>query len=389
MLDKSNKDKFNRDQNSDLDHQKFSETEIGNNGSFDGIFAFDREMRVTAWNSIMETLTGHAASHVVGKSLLDIFPHLSENKAYDLYQKILKGDPVPSEEREFFHLSAGEKSYYEGNWTPLYNSEKKVIGGLTIIRDVIKRKMAEKKLLEQEMILVKASKMASLGEMAGGIAHEINTPLGIIILNAGRIKDCLTTKEVDRNALTASLEIIESTTFRIAKVLKDLRFFAQEGTNSDFKRASLKSIIEDTLSFCSERFKSHGVDFTWVITPEDLMIDCYTVQISHLLLNLLNNAHDAVQLYKTKWIRLEAAVHDDVVEIAIIDSGNGIDPSLQEKIMQPFFTTKELGKGVGLGLSIAKRIAESHNGLLSLDTKSQRTRFVTRLPKFQTTERDS
>jgi signal transduction histidine kinase len=102
------------------------------------------------------------------------------------------------------------------------------------------------------------------------------------------------------------------------------------------------------------------------------------------LLNLLNNAHDAVEKVPDRWIRISAADLGKDVEIRVADSGPGISPGLRERIFQPFFTTKDVGKGTGLGLSVAKGIIESHAGWLGLNPSPEETCFVIQLPKSQT-----
>ncbi len=145
-------------------------------------------------------------------------------------------------------------------------------------------------------------------------------------------------------------------------------------------KISVASLIEDTLSFCRERFKNHEVNLT-VHCPAELKVHARPVQLSQVLLNLLNNAHDAVEGLSEKWIKIESAERDGLIEISVTDSGAGIPIQLQEKILQPFFTTKEPNRGTGLGLSVSNSILMSHKGSLSIDSKCANTRFVVALPK--------
>ncbi|HET6283919.1 MAG TPA: ATP-binding protein, partial [Polyangia bacterium] len=115
--------------------------------------------------------------------------------------------------------------------------------------------------------------------------------------------------------------------------------------------------------------------------PEHLFVHCRSIQISQILLNLLSNAHDAVEKSAAPWVRISVDAEGAQVRIAVIDSGPGVSPALEPRIMEPFFTTKEVGKGTGLGLSVSKGIAESHGGRLSYDRSSAHTRFVLTLPR--------
>ena len=110
--------------------------------------------------------------------------------------------------------------------------------------------------------------------------------------------------------------------------------------------------------------------------PEGLQAQCRSAQVAQVLLNLLSNAYDAVESQVKRWVRISVAARGDEVEIAVTDSGRGIPPKIAPRIMEPFFTTKEIGRGTGLGLSLSKGIAEAHGGRLELDSHSPETRFV-------------
>jgi signal transduction histidine kinase len=114
-----------------------------------------------------------------------------------------------------------------------------------------------------------------------------------------------------------------------------------------------------------------------------LTIECRPTEISQILLNLLNNAFDAVFSLSEKWVELQVEELPDEIRIQVTDSGSGISKGIREKLMQPFFTTKEPGKGTGLGLSISNRIALKHHGKIYLDESCKNTRFVLVLPKRQ------
>ena len=227
------------------------------------------------------------------------------------------------------------------------------------------------------------SKMSALGEMAGGIAHEINTPLAVISMRIEQLEDGLTDGSITPKETLEFTGIVKNTALRIGKIINGLRFFARDGARDETEPVRIHQIIEETLSFCQERFRIHGVDLEFSKTiGTELQIKCRSVEISQVFLNLLNNSFDAIQVIGKKWIRIDLSDKETHVEIAFTDCGNGIPKALQEKILQPFFTTKEVGKGTGLGLSISKGVIESHSGRLYLDTNCPNTRFVIELPKY-------
>jgi len=262
-----------------------------------------------------------------------------------------------------------------------FDSYRKSTHMMGIVIGITKRKLAEEQLLY-------SAKMSSLGEMAGGVAHEINTPLGIIAMLASKLRNEMSIENFDKNRAIQSLDKVEKTVFRIAGIIKGLRHFSRDGSKDPFKSISVNNLIEDTLSLCRERFKNHDIDLKTPDGLDDLKLVCRPIEISQVLLNLLNNAYDAVYGVQKKWIAVEVKDIGDAIKLSISDSGIGIKPQIRDKIMQPFFTTKEVGKGTGLGLSISNGIVESHKGTLVLDLTTDHTRFVVRLPKSQAAERN-
>jgi C4-dicarboxylate-specific signal transduction histidine kinase len=235
---------------------------------------------------------------------------------------------------------------------------------------------------ETQSLLLQASKMSALGEMAGGIAHEINTPLGTIGLMVSQLKGLIEQGCLDQDEIGGLLNIIDSTTHRIATIVSGLRSFSRQDSSDPFQNVSVKQVLDDTLILCLERMKNHGVDIQINSIPANLCIDCRATQISQVLLNLLNNAFDAVENLPEKWIKIEIADRSEQIEIAVSDSGPGIRPQIAEKIFQPFFTTKEIGKGTGLGLSISQGILKGHKGKLTVGG-GKNTQFIIQLPKSQ------
>ena len=228
--------------------------------------------------------------------------------------------------------------------------------------------------------LIHSNKMTALGEMAGGIAHEVNTPLGTIGLLAGRIHDLASKEDGNYKAMADSSRIIKEAVRRIGSIVHGLRSFSRDGAADPVVETSVTGIIDSTLALCNERFKQNCVEVRRHGAVE-LYIACRPTQISQVLLNLLGNAFDAIAQLPEKWIEIESRDLGEKIEIRVTDCGHGVPKDLREKIMQPFFTTKEFGKGTGLGLSISKRLMESHSGSLDIDTSAANTCFVMQLPK--------
>lgn len=239
----------------------------------------------------------------------------------------------------------------------------------------------EKFILRQETSIVSSSKLASLGEMAGGIAHEINTPLALIKTLSGQMQEVVTDKILDKPLLADMASQIENTVDRIGKIVSGLRSFARDGSADPFASVQVKPLIDDVISLCGEKLKENSVMLRIKNVPAHLVFEGRVTEISQVLLNLLNNAYDAVENQKEKWIEIEARDRGEWIEIGVKDSGHGISEEVKKKIFQPFFTTKEVGKGTGLGLSIALGMVKSHGGTLDLDSQGTNTCFVIKLPK--------
>ena len=235
----------------------------------------------------------------------------------------------------------------------------------------------------QELRMIQSSKMSSLGEMSAGIAHEINNPLAIISGSIEQIVNNLEEVTPSIPSLKKWAARIDFSIERIAYIVRGLKTFARDGGADPFRSASVQNIVNETLAFCESRFLNNQIEILKKNISDSMILDCRSTQISQVLLNLLNNAFDAVILLQERWVLIEAKDEGECIDLSVTDSGRGIPKELQHKIMQPFFTTKEIGKGTGMGLSISNGLISSHYGSFGVDTSCENTRFFIRLPKIQ------
>jgi PAS domain S-box-containing protein len=252
---------------------------------------------------------------------------------------------------------------------------------VTITQDISDKRNAETKLLDHRMRLFHSSKMSALGVMAGGIAHEINNSLSIIRSYANVLREGVPAH------LLENVERIDATAVRITRIVRSLMGFVRESDQEPVVKVALSGIVGDVLSLCELRSRQAGVDIQVPPLPEALALECRPVAISQVLLNLMNNAIDAVAgknpAGSARWVRISAKDAGENIELWVEDAGPGIDGEIRSRIMEPFFTTKPEGQGTGLGLSISQKIVAGHSGTLKLDEVADCTRFIVQLPRRQ------
>lgn len=255
-------------------------------------------------------------------------------------------------------------------------------GAVIVSLDVTARIDSARQLEEERARSQFAAKMALLGEMAAGVAHEINNPLAVIGGHADQLKMSVEAGRADADRTLRSAEKIRVMVARISKIVRGLRTFARSGEGDPMSSVTVGSVIDDTLELCAEKIRHAGITLT--VSPHDnFALECSPTQISQVLLNLISNARDAVENLPEKWIRIEAVAYQGFARITVTDSGTGIPEKIRDRILVPFFTTKPIGRGTGLGLSISRGICESHQGVLTVDGESPHTSFIVLLPLKQ------
>jgi len=256
------------------------------------------------------------------------------------------------------------------------------------LEDIVESRTAELEEKKEELLATQAhahhaNKMAALGEMAGGMAHEINSPLQAILLSTFRLKKDKLSENTENRLEIANN--IESRVYDISNIIESLRRMSR-GTSSDpYDNVELKDIIDNVVGISKERYVIKGILFETRFHKdcESEHIYCQQTLISQVIVNLVNNAYDAVKNLDDKWITIDVYTDKENVEISVTDSGQGISEIQRVKIFEPMYTTKTIEEGTGLGLSISVDIARQHKGTLKLDTASANTRFVLTIPRIK------
>jgi C4-dicarboxylate-specific signal transduction histidine kinase len=219
--------------------------------------------------------------------------------------------------------------------------------------------------------------------MAAGLAHEISNPLAIIHgLVSELAQRAQAETPVDPQAVRLACQSILKTANRASNILRGLRGCARETAQLPKEFASIYEIVDQCLELQQARLERHHVDVTMDMAPGIPLILCREVQIGQILTNLVNNAFDAITQSDSSeyWIEVSVKPAGDQVCIDVTDSGPGIEDHFRAHLMEPFFTTKELGLGMGVGLSLSRVIAQDHGGTLTLLEDAVHTTFRLTLP---------
>lgn len=224
--------------------------------------------------------------------------------------------------------------------------------------------LSKKNLEEESIKTFHASRLSSLGEMAGGVAHEINNPLTII---QGLVKSIMVHNEEIMNEATQSkLTKINAASDRIAKIVKGMKIISSKNDQIEHEVVKVSKVLEISIDLYEEKLKNENIQFKLenVTDPEIL---CNPLQISQILINLMSNAIDALQKHEGEKHLIVKVTEDFLnhsVDIRVINSGPLLEEAVAAKIFEPFFSTKSLGKGTGLGLSISQTLAHNNHGFL-------------------------
>jgi two-component system, NtrC family, sensor kinase len=251
----------------------------------------------------------------------------------------------------------------------------------TITVNLIARADREKEMMNQQVI--ETGKLASIGELAAGIAHEINNPVAIMVEEAGWIKDLLEEEDFqgseNMEEFIRALVQINAQGCRCKEITHKLLSFARK-TDSTIQELQINELIDEVVSLSAQRARYSNVSIDTELDQNIPLIPISSTEFQQVLLNLINNAMDAMDKTEGK-LNISTQQQDDDIIIIIADSGPGIPEVNLSKIFDPFFTTKSVGKGTGLGLSICYGIVKKMGGQINVESIINKgTTFTIRIP---------
>lgn len=227
--------------------------------------------------------------------------------------------------------------------------------------------------------LLQSNKLTSLGEIASGIAHEINQPLQIICIHSDLCLENLNNENY--HLVRKNFKAIVDQSERIEKIVKQVGSFGRDSESDGYQQEDANDIFKNVISIVMNQYKQDNVELRQIIQPTLPSLYCNKTQIEQVLINLLINARDSVETSEKKVVFFKAQVQNHSLYIQVSDSGTGIDPNKINDIFTPFYTTKPLGKGTGLGLSISYSIIAQHKGEIKVTSEiGQGSVFTVKLP---------
>lgn len=301
-------------------------------------------------------------SNVHRDDILDWKAHFTE--------ALLGGAPPPMRLRRD---RGGRTIWLEARLQPIKSKTGEVIKVAGTCQDVSDRILLEEQLEKKRMIAIQHSKLATLGEMSAGVAHEINNPLAIL---SGTIALMKKLKE-EPEKIELKLEIMTRAVERVSKIVQGLRKFSRSAEDLPRLNVGINDILSETSVLTETQSKRHGVTVRFDVRTQS-MINCNSIEIEQVLINIIGNAIEAAKDSEEKFVTVQAFNDGQDLVIRVIDSGPGVSQSVEGKLFEPFFTTKPVGQGTGLGLSISKGILDSHGARIFLNRSMPGTCFEVR-----------
>jgi PAS domain S-box-containing protein len=335
-----------------------------------GVLAVDLQDRIESWNSQMEVMYAKSRAEVLGQKLADVLPM----NFMEEFARIRQNPGIHNLYKFRVQTPAGEERIANIAIAPLVTRDFSTIGRIVIVDDITER-------IDLEGQLSQAEKMSSIGLLAAGVAHEVNTPLAVISSYAQMLA-----KQVQGDdKKSALLDKITKQTFRASEIVNNLLNFSRTGS-TEFREVDLNKIIHDTLALLEHQFKTAHIRVVGDLTPNLPTIHGSPGKLQQVFLNLFLNAKDAMS--KGGELRVSTA-NGRSVNVRIADTGTGIAPEHIHRIYDPFFTTKNGPRnassgGTGLGLSVTYGIIQEHAGKIRVESKpGEGTTFIMDFPMMR------
>jgi two-component system sensor kinase FixL len=346
--------------------------------SDDAIIGKTLDGAITSWNKAAEEMFGYEACEICGKSVTLLIPSDRVHEEEAILRRIARGERIHHFESVRLRKDGGEV-VVSLTISPIRDRHDKIIGASKIARDITQQKATQDRLAELQSELIHASRLATMGQMAAAISHELNQPLTAVDNYLSGSVRLLPGTDVPAGIADAIHKAREQNK-RAGQVVSRLRALMLK-RETIRQMESISDILEQTLGLALVDAKLRGVKTRLVVAPDLKQVLVDKNQIGQVIINIVRNALEAMLDSDERVLTISVAAdpHSDGIEMRIADTGSGLSPLVKERLFEPFVTTKD--KGMGLGLSICRNIIDGHGGRLSVEpNKPEGAIFVIRLP---------
>tara|TARA_B100000749_G_scaffold280455_1_gene276751 strand:+ start:188969 stop:190543 length:1575 start_codon:yes stop_codon:yes gene_type:complete len=256
-----------------------------------------------------------------------------------------------------------------------------------IVRDLTESYRVKRELEEQRSLVENSARLSAIGELAEGVGHEINNPLAIVMGSLHKLKKEIEKDVTDKSALLSIVEKQNRAGSHIMKIVTGLRDLAYFSKTDDSMESSVRDCVTETMDLVGEVYKKDGISIEVNLPQEEMLVIANPSQLRQIFLNFISNAKDALTTEKSPKISISAKGNGKYWRVSIEDNGCGISSEIQKKMYIPFFTTKEVGDGTGLGLSLCQKYIQNCGGELSFETSEVGTKFYIDLIKIKSNDK--
>jgi PAS domain S-box-containing protein len=354
----------------------------------DIVYTVDLQDRFTYISPIIEDIAGYKYGDLSGKSFYEIVSPEHKDIVRQKFSEYFETEGTFTYQVDIL-VKDGSIKPFELNLANLTDNRGKPIGRIGVARDITRRREEEERRKDMEVKALTQDKLASLGEIATGVAHEINQPLSYIkMIMQATLRD-LSENALDLEVLTDDFQESLRQVGKISNIISHLRTFGRSDVTS-FGPVELPSVLHDTLILTKERLRLKNITMYMDISDNFPMLYGNHIKLEQVFLNLIQNSMDAIEENGSGEINLVAECITDHALISFSDTGEGVEEEFQKKIFEPFFTTKDAEKGTGIGLSIVYGIVQEHKGEITCSSKrGVGTNFNIRLPIYMEQNRNS